>query len=111
MLVGAFNQEKVVVGAFSVIVKTECESSAALTEPRVPGWLSPLCTAVSLVLAPASVSLCRHKSTRLTAVTGGLVTGLSCLFSSFATQFHQLIISLGLIQGDQREQYFNNLII
>ena len=73
----------------------------------MPGWLSPLCTAVSLVLAPASVSLCRHKSTRLTAVTGGLVTGLSCLFSSFATQFHQLIISLGLIQGnycDQREQ-------
>ena len=34
-LVGAFNQEKAIVGAFSVIVKTDCESadgsSAALT--------------------------------------------------------------------------------
>ena len=26
VLVGTFNQEKVVVGAFSVIVKTECEN-------------------------------------------------------------------------------------
>ena len=51
------------------------------------------------MLSPLSVSLCRHKSTRLTAVSGGLITALSCLFSSFATQFHQLIISLGIIQG------------
>lgn len=50
-------------------------------------------------MSPVSVSLCRHKSTRLTAVSGGLIMALSCLFSSFATQFHQLIISLGLIQG------------
>ena len=29
-LVGAFNQEKALVGAFSVIVKTDCESDRAL---------------------------------------------------------------------------------
>ena len=29
-LVGAFNQEKVLVGAFSVIVKTDCETDGAL---------------------------------------------------------------------------------
>ena len=30
MLVGAFNQEKALVGAFSVIVKTDCETDGAL---------------------------------------------------------------------------------
>ena len=42
-LVGTFNQEKALVGAFSVIVKTECEtdgSSAALT-------LAPKCLSFS----------------------------------------------------------------
>ena len=29
-LVGAFNQEKAIVGAFSVIVKTGCETDGAL---------------------------------------------------------------------------------
>ena len=29
-LVGAFNQEKALVGAFSVIVKTDCETDGAL---------------------------------------------------------------------------------
>ena len=30
MLVGAFNQEKALVGAFSLIVKTDCETDGAL---------------------------------------------------------------------------------
>ena len=30
-LVGAFNQEKALVGAFSVIVKTGCETDGSLT--------------------------------------------------------------------------------
>ena len=29
-LVGAFNQERAIVGAFSVIVKTDCETDGAL---------------------------------------------------------------------------------
>ena len=30
---------------------------------------------------------------------GGLIISLGCLFTSFATQFHQLFISVGIIQG------------
>ena len=41
----------------------------------------------------------RRKSYRLTGVVGGLVTALGYLFSSFATQFHQLFISYGLVTG------------
>ena len=40
-LVGAFNQEKALVGAFSVIVETYCEtdgSSAALVWTRLAVW-------------------------------------------------------------------------
>ena len=39
-LVGAFNQEKALVGAFSVIVKTNCETDGALhsTTHNMPIW-------------------------------------------------------------------------
>ena len=39
-LVGAFNQEKALVGAFSVIVKTDCETDGALhsTSKEVFSW-------------------------------------------------------------------------
>ena len=33
------------------------------------------------------------------AVMGGLVTALGCLFTSFASQFHQLFFSYGTIIG------------
>ena len=35
MLVGAFNQEKALVGAFSVIVKTDCGTDGALPSTNV----------------------------------------------------------------------------
>ena len=35
-LVGAFNQEKALVGAFSVIVKTDCETDGALNSTAFP---------------------------------------------------------------------------
>ena len=54
---------------------------------------------VSLLLSPITISFCRRKSTRLTAVVGGLVTALGCLFTSFSTQFHQLFFSYGTIVG------------
>ncbi|KAL1131236.1 hypothetical protein AAG570_010854 [Ranatra chinensis] len=56
-------------------------------------------TAVALFVSPVTISFCRRKSTRLTAVMGGLVTALGCLFTSFATQFHQLFISYGTVIG------------
>jgi hypothetical protein len=43
-------------------------------------------------MAPLLVALCRRKSTRLTAVVGGLVMALAVLFASFARHFHQVFL-------------------
>jgi hypothetical protein len=52
-----------------------------------------------LFFSPIIVGVCKRKSTRLTAVIGGLVVSLGCLFSSFAGQFHQLFFSHVLMTG------------
>uniref|UniRef100_A0A182THB2 Uncharacterized protein n=1 Tax=Anopheles melas TaxID=34690 RepID=A0A182THB2_9DIPT len=57
------------------------------------GWLGPASWAMSLFSATIVVALCRRKSTRLTAVLGGLVLALGILFTSFATQLHQVAFS------------------
>lgn len=54
---------------------------------------------VTLIVSPLIVAICRRKSTRLIAILGGLVTALGCLFSSFATQFHQMFFSHGIFVG------------
>ena len=64
------------------------------------GWLGSLCVSVSLLASPLTIGICRRKSTRLTAVMGGLVIALGCLFSSFASQFHQLFLSYGIMTGE-----------
>ncbi|XP_075751680.1 monocarboxylate transporter 10 isoform X2 [Rhipicephalus microplus] len=69
------------------------------TSPMASVCLGAVSTAVALFLSPAVVGACRRKSTRLVAVLGGLVAALGCLFSSFASQFHQLFISYGLVLG------------
>lgn len=56
----------------------------------VSGWLGAMSTGVALLISPVTIAFCRRKSTRVTAVMGGLITALGCLFTSFATQFHQL---------------------
>lgn len=61
----------------------------------VSGCLGALSAGVALALSPVTVALCVRKSTRVTAVVGGLVAALGCLFTSFATQFHQLFFSYG----------------
>ncbi|KAF0308897.1 Monocarboxylate transporter 12 [Amphibalanus amphitrite] len=53
--------------------------------------------ALSWLLSPLTIAICRRKSTRLTAVLGGLVAALGLLFTSFASRFHQLFISYGTI--------------
>lgn len=60
-------------------------------------WVGALCLAVSMLTAPLVVALCRRKSTRLTAVLGGLVMALACLFTSFAQQLHQVVLSYGVV--------------
>ena len=62
-------------------------------------WLTPLSMALSNLLSPVIIGLCRRKSTRVTAVLGGFITALGCLFTSFASQFHQLYFSYGAMIG------------
>ncbi|XP_070167308.1 uncharacterized protein [Polyergus mexicanus] len=63
------------------------------------GWLGAMSTGVALLVSPVTIAFCRRKSTRVTAVLGGLVTALGCLFTSFASQFHQLFFSYGTVVG------------
>ena len=65
----------------------------------VTGWLGASSTSVTLLVSPIIIAFCRRKSTRLTSVSGGLVTALGCLFTSFATRFHQIFFSYGIIIG------------
>lgn len=51
-----------------------------------------------MLATPVVVALCRRKSTRLTAVIGGLVLALGILFTSFAMQLHQVAFSYGTEQ-------------
>ncbi|CAG7730022.1 unnamed protein product, partial [Allacma fusca] len=62
-------------------------------------WLGACSVGVSLFLSPIWVSICKRKSTRLAAVFGGLVASLGCLFTSFATQLHQVFFSYSTILG------------
>lgn len=63
------------------------------------GALAGLSLCCASLLSPVIVAWCRRKSTRLTAVFGGLVAALGLLFTSFASQFHQLFLSYGLVLG------------
>ena len=77
----------------------------------VPGWLGAMSMSVSLFVSPIIIGFCRRKSTRLTAVMGGLVTALGCLFTSFASQFHQLFLSYGAMIGKLALITYNDLSI
>mgnify|MGYP001401370781 CR=1 FL=1 len=55
-------------------------------------WIGSTNLALSHLLAPFLVALCRRKSARLTAVIGGLVMSLSLLFASFAKQYDQIFL-------------------
>lgn len=54
---------------------------------------------VSLATSPLVVAFCQTKSTRLSAVVGGLVLTLGILFTSFAIKFEQLFFSFGVVVG------------
>ena len=62
-------------------------------------WLGGLSLSVSLIISPIVVVLCKRKSIRVIAVISGLLIALSCLFASFATKFHQVVISYGILYG------------
>ena len=59
-----------------------------------------LSMSLALLISPLTIGICRRQSsTRIMAVAGGLVTALGILFSSFASQVHQLYLSYGIIVG------------
>ncbi|XP_036139355.1 monocarboxylate transporter 4 isoform X2 [Monomorium pharaonis] len=62
-------------------------------------WVGALSAAISRGSAPLVVGACRRGNTRLTAVIGGLVLALASLFTSFAVQMHQVLLSYGLVLG------------
>ncbi|KAJ8959186.1 hypothetical protein NQ318_022447 [Aromia moschata] len=62
------------------------------------GWAPSACV-YRFFTSPIIVAVCRRKSTRLAACLGGLVMSLACLFTSFAVQFHQALLSYGLVLG------------
>ncbi|XP_017775060.1 PREDICTED: monocarboxylate transporter 2-like [Nicrophorus vespilloides] len=62
-------------------------------------WMGALCLCVSFAASPIVVAVCRRKSTRLASVFGGLLLALACLFTSFAMQFHQAVLSYGVVLG------------
>ena len=63
------------------------------------GCLAATSFCVSLVISPAVMLFCRNKSTRLTAVVGGLIVSLGILFTSFATSYPHLFFSYGTVIG------------
>ncbi|XP_076357701.1 monocarboxylate transporter 10-like [Tachypleus tridentatus] len=62
-------------------------------------WAGALSMSCGFFVPPVVVAICRRKSTRLTAVFGGLMTALGCLFTSFASQMHQVFMSYGVFMG------------
>ncbi|XP_013786839.1 monocarboxylate transporter 10-like [Limulus polyphemus] len=62
-------------------------------------WIGSLSLASGFFLSPVIVALCRRKSTRLIAVFGGFISALGCLFTSFASQIHQIFFSYGIFMG------------
>ncbi|XP_074040042.1 monocarboxylate transporter 2 isoform X2 [Leptinotarsa decemlineata] len=62
-------------------------------------WMGALCLGISFATSPLIVAICRRKSARLAAVIGGLIISLACLFTSFAVQYHQALLSYGIFLG------------
>ncbi|XP_076307706.1 monocarboxylate transporter 10-like isoform X2 [Tachypleus tridentatus] len=84
-------------GIFSYHLLRELKDSMVSLHGTV--CMGAFSTCVALFLSPVVVAICRRKSTRLLAVLGGLITALGCLFTSFASQFHQLFVSYGIFVG------------
>ncbi|XP_073961544.1 monocarboxylate transporter 4-like [Choristoneura fumiferana] len=60
-------------------------------------WAGAICVGVSR--AAGALVAGRRRSPRLAALLGGLLLPLACLFTSFATQLHQTMLSYGVVLG------------
>ncbi|XP_022238040.1 monocarboxylate transporter 10-like [Limulus polyphemus] len=62
-------------------------------------WIGAMSMSCAFLVAPVAVAVCRRKSIRLTAVVGGMVTALGCLFTSFASQMHHIFVSYSIFMS------------
>ncbi|XP_076335932.1 monocarboxylate transporter 10-like [Tachypleus tridentatus] len=62
-------------------------------------WVGAMSMSCGFLVAPVAVVLCRRKSIRLTAVVGGMVIALGCLFTSFASQIHHIFVSYSIFMS------------
>ncbi|GIY34168.1 uncharacterized protein CDAR_9051 [Caerostris darwini] len=100
-------QQKIFICQFSGVpreamdrfVKTREVKSFSGVINNIVLWLGSLSVGLGLFLSPLIVAFCRRKSTRLTAVFGGLTAALGCLFTSFASQMHQVFLSYGFVMA------------
>ncbi|CAG4951967.1 unnamed protein product [Colias eurytheme] len=60
-------------------------------------WAGAICVGVSR--AAGAIVAGRRRSPRLAALLGGILLPLACLFTSFATQLHQTLLSYGVVLG------------
>jgi len=56
-------------------------------------WLGPLSWSISCCCSPLVVNLCRRKNVRILSLVGGLLFPLALLFTSFATELHQIFFT------------------
>ncbi|CAM1297663.1 Uncharacterised protein g1892 [Pycnogonum litorale] len=80
----------------NVMIEIVANFNASLVQAA---WLGAVTIGSSLLLAPLVVAICRQRSIRITSIIGGLVFSLGCLFSSFATHYHQALVSFGFLLG------------
>ncbi|XP_076371803.1 monocarboxylate transporter 10-like isoform X2 [Tachypleus tridentatus] len=81
------------------ILHLEIVKTFGQEETHETAWIGSLSLASGFFISPIIVALCRRKSTRLIAVFGGFISALGCLFTSFASQIHQIFFSYGIFMG------------
>ena len=77
------------------------------TKMLLTGCLVASSFGTSMFLSPLLTWFCQRRSARLTGCVGGISLALGGLFTSFATQFHHMFFSYGIMTGNI---YFKGLL-
>ena len=70
------------------------------TKMLLTGCLVASSFGTSMSLSPLLTWFCQRRSARLTGCVGGISLALGGLFTSFATQFHHMFFSYGIMTGN-----------
>ncbi|XP_077980650.1 monocarboxylate transporter 12-like [Glandiceps talaboti] len=82
------------VGIFFAVLVDYFQGGAGMTS-----WASSCLTAISLCVGPISAALCKRYSHRQIVFIGGLLTSVSMVISSFATNVEFVTITFGVLAG------------